>query len=222
MPKSTPSPMNRTANATEIRFKEPTIIKPSAAVIASPTISVMKTARMMRAERSANHRITRTVTIVRIELTNAPSRTVENSSSAMATGPVSREFAPGKTRGPAGEDVLEHVGPAPERPSQHIELHFPVAHAGHGERDHIHDPAQARILGQCGKQLVGFRQRVGRALELFGGQIEKPVALEEGPAARLAHGADMARAGSEALRQRVGCLLDQLGGRRPDDDQDVE
>ena len=43
-PKSTPSPTNSTMKATEIMFSAPTIRRPSAAVIASPTNSVMNTA----------------------------------------------------------------------------------------------------------------------------------------------------------------------------------
>ena len=64
MPKSTPRPTNSTANATEIRFSAPTIIKPSAAVTAKPTARLRNTARMIRGECSASQRITSTMMMV--------------------------------------------------------------------------------------------------------------------------------------------------------------
>src|SRR5262245_65443127 len=94
MPKSTPSPMNRTAKATEIRLSAPTIAKPIAAVMDRPTNRLMATAKMMPKDRKASHRIVNTTTMVTAVLTNAPSSKVAYSSSAIATGPVRRTLAP--------------------------------------------------------------------------------------------------------------------------------
>ena len=67
---------------------------PIAAVIERPTSRLTNTARMMRDDRSASHRMVSTTTMVAAVLTNAPSFRVAYSSSAIATGPVSRSFAP--------------------------------------------------------------------------------------------------------------------------------
>jgi hypothetical protein len=47
MPKSTPRPTNSTNNAIEIKLKEVTRTRPRAAVAASPTIRLKKTAAMI-------------------------------------------------------------------------------------------------------------------------------------------------------------------------------
>ena len=94
MPKSTPNPTNRTANAIESKFSEPTIISPTAVVIERPMKSVANTARMIFGERSAIQRMNSTTSTVPIPLTTAPSATVANSSLAIGTGPVSLTRAP--------------------------------------------------------------------------------------------------------------------------------
>ncbi len=52
------------------------------------------TGRMMRPERSARKRMSSTAAAVSSTLSSAPSATVANSSSAMATGPVRRTVTP--------------------------------------------------------------------------------------------------------------------------------
>ena len=94
MPKSTPSPTNRTANAIESRFSEPTIINPTAVVIDRPIKRLTKTAEMIFAECSAIQRMNSTTSTVPMPLTTAPSATVANSSLAIGTGPVSLTRAP--------------------------------------------------------------------------------------------------------------------------------
>ena len=86
--------MKRTAKATEIRLSAPTRANPIAAVMERPTRRLMKTARMIPNERKASHRMVNTTTMVRVVLTKAPSCSVAYSSSAIATGPVSRTRAP--------------------------------------------------------------------------------------------------------------------------------
>ena len=73
MPKSTPRPTNSTANATEIRFSAPTIIKPRAVVTIRPSEIVNATAPMIFGECSASHRMNSTTMIVPIPLASAPS-----------------------------------------------------------------------------------------------------------------------------------------------------
>ena len=51
------------------------------------------TATISRFERKASHRMINTMTTVTVPLRTAPSLMVANSSSAMATGPVSRTVA---------------------------------------------------------------------------------------------------------------------------------
>ncbi len=86
--------MNSTAKATEIRLSAPTIMRPTAAVIANPTARLIETARMMRYDFSASHRMSSTTPSVTAPLRKAPSLSVPNSSSAIGTGPVSRTVAP--------------------------------------------------------------------------------------------------------------------------------
>ena len=57
MPKSTPSPMNRTPNATEIRFSEPIASAANPAFKANPAQSVTRIARTNLTERTATSRI---------------------------------------------------------------------------------------------------------------------------------------------------------------------
>jgi hypothetical protein len=66
---------------------------PAAAVIESPTTKHMNTAKMMRNQRSASQRMNSTTAMVTVALSAAFSLMVANSSSAMATGPVSRTRA---------------------------------------------------------------------------------------------------------------------------------
>ena len=94
MPKSTPNPTNRTANAIESRFSDPTIIKPTAVVIERPMNRLANTAEMIFAECSAIQRMNSTTRTVPIPLVTAPSATVANSSLAIGTGPVSLTRAP--------------------------------------------------------------------------------------------------------------------------------
>ena len=57
MPKSTPSPTNSTANATEIRLNAGKIISPKLAVSASPTTRHATIATTVRTDRTASHSI---------------------------------------------------------------------------------------------------------------------------------------------------------------------
>jgi len=93
MLKSTPMPMNSTAKAIEIGLSAVVIHRPSAAVITSPAKVARKTARMIRGERSASHRISSTTATVPRMFATAPSLSVPNSSSWIATSPVSRTRA---------------------------------------------------------------------------------------------------------------------------------
>ena len=85
--------MNRTANATEIGLKAPTSINPVIAVIAKPMSSATTTATMIRNDRNASHKMSRTTANVIAPLAAAPSFTVANSSFSIGTGPVSRTRA---------------------------------------------------------------------------------------------------------------------------------
>ena len=70
MPKSTPRPTNSTANAIDSRFSEPTIIRPTAVVIARPMNRLTKTAKMILPECSAIQRISSTTARVPMPLTS--------------------------------------------------------------------------------------------------------------------------------------------------------
>ena len=94
MPKSTPRPTNRTANATEIGLSASTIHSPTAAVTISPTTRLTKTARMMRAFFSASHSTPQTSSDVTTAFRSAPSAMVSNSSSDRTTDPVRRTLTP--------------------------------------------------------------------------------------------------------------------------------
>ena len=85
--------MNSTANAIESRFKEPTIINPSAVVIDRPMKRLTNTAKMIFAECSASQRMNSTTMTVPIPFMITPSCTVAYSSFAIGTGPVSRTRA---------------------------------------------------------------------------------------------------------------------------------
>ena len=94
MPKSTPMPMNSTANAMEIRLSAPTSMKPIAAVTSRPTSVLANTATIRRPDRSASQRMTSTASTVTIPLSAKPSLTVPNSWSFSGMGPVSRTVTP--------------------------------------------------------------------------------------------------------------------------------
>ena len=94
MPKSTPMPMNSTAKAMEMRFRAPTIARPTAAVMMSPTKVETSTATISRPERSANQRMKITASTVIAEFSAKPSLTVPNSWSSSGIWPVSRTFTP--------------------------------------------------------------------------------------------------------------------------------
>ena len=93
MPKSTPRPTNSTKNAIDIRLNECAMMSATAVVIDRPMASVISTARMIRGECNASHRMKITIRIVAMPLSSAPSCTVPNSSLAIGTGPVSRTRA---------------------------------------------------------------------------------------------------------------------------------
>jgi len=86
-------PTNRTANAIEIGLSAPTIHNPSAAVTASPAVMLRNTARMMRGDLSASHRMVSTTMMVPIAFSAAWSLMVANSSSWIGIAPVSRSRA---------------------------------------------------------------------------------------------------------------------------------
>ena len=67
--------------------------RPTAAVIHPPTARLMKTAAMMRHQRSAIHKMNNTTAIVTVALRPAFSLMVANSSSSSGTGPVRRNRA---------------------------------------------------------------------------------------------------------------------------------
>ena len=88
-----PSPTNSTKNATEIRLNAPTRNKPHAAETARPAVMLTATAKMMRNERSASHRITSTARSDTVALRPAFCLSVPNSSSSIGTSPVWRTRA---------------------------------------------------------------------------------------------------------------------------------
>src|SRR5712672_2189662 len=135
MPKSTPRPMNRTAKATEIRLSAPTKANPIAAVMERPTIKLTKTAKMIRHDRKASHRMVSTMMMVADVLTKAPSFRVAYSSSAIATGPVGRRFANGLGRPLAGHKraVVEHRPDLDESPAVADVRRLAVEHRPPGE-----------------------------------------------------------------------------------------
>src|SRR5262249_54532785 len=92
-PKSTPRPTNRTKKATEITFSAPTTKRPKAAEIARPTARLMATGKMIRAERNASHRMTRTEPMETTAVNGALSRLVATWSSCVGSGPVGRARA---------------------------------------------------------------------------------------------------------------------------------
>jgi len=63
---------------------------PTAAVIERPTAMQMNTAKMIRIQRKASHKMRSTMAMVAVALSTAFSLIVANSSSAIGTGPVSR------------------------------------------------------------------------------------------------------------------------------------
>src|SRR6516162_9229142 len=87
MPKSIPSPTNRTKNPAEIKFRAPTRNSPHAAEIAKPIAMLTATANMIRAERSAIHKMARTVSSDIVALSPAFCLIVSNSSSAIGIEP---------------------------------------------------------------------------------------------------------------------------------------
>src|SRR5436189_190374 len=146
MPKSMPSPTNSTKNATEIKLNAPTRNKPQATEIARPTVMLTTTAKMMRNERSASHRITSTARI---------------------------ETAAGETRGPARQDVLHGIGRHRHRPRHVVELQLLALDAGEPERQRVESAPQARIDGERLEQGIRAREPVGDALNLLGRQEQQ-------------------------------------------------
>ena len=84
---------NSTAKATEIRLNRPISSSPTAAVIGRPTRRLTNTANISLGLRKASHRMNSTMAKVIAPLSAAFSLMVANSSSAIATGPVSRTRA---------------------------------------------------------------------------------------------------------------------------------
>ena len=73
-------------------------------MIGSPTTRLTNTAKMMRTQRSAIHRMNSTIAMVTVALSPAFSLIVANSSSAIGTGPVRRSgawYLPAKSRSAA-------------------------------------------------------------------------------------------------------------------------
>ena len=91
--KSTPSPTNSTKNAIEIRLKAPTRNNPAAAEIAKPNVRVTMTAAMVRIDRSASHRMTRTSETDTAMVIPAFWLIVPNWSSSIGISPVWRTRA---------------------------------------------------------------------------------------------------------------------------------
>ncbi len=81
--------MNSTRNATEIRLSAPTRNRPNAAEAASPAEIVTTTAKMMRPQRNASHRISPTAAIDIAALSPAFLVNVAKPSSLIGTSPVS-------------------------------------------------------------------------------------------------------------------------------------
>ena len=115
MPKSTPMPMNSTAKATEIRFRAPTMSRPSAAVMTSPTAVARNTATMSRPDFSASQSRNTTASTVSTELSAKPSLRVPNSWSSSGIWPVSRTVTPvaGDTSSAASVARTTSVAAAP-------------------------------------------------------------------------------------------------------------
>ena len=75
-------------------LKVPRAAMASAVVIARPAKSVNRIAKMIFAERTATHRVSRIATIMSPAIKPALSTNVANSSSASGTGPVRRTETP--------------------------------------------------------------------------------------------------------------------------------
>ena len=88
-----PSPTKSTKNATEIRLSAPTRNRPQAAETARPSVMLTATAKMIRAERNASHRIARTASSDAVAFNPAFCLTVANSSSSIGMSPVRRTRA---------------------------------------------------------------------------------------------------------------------------------
>ena len=93
-PKSTAMPTNSTAKATEIRFSAPTASAAKAAVISSPTASVIMIAPVMAKERRASSSSPSTSTTDTVVDTPMPSLTLANWSSFSGMLPVWRTVTP--------------------------------------------------------------------------------------------------------------------------------
>ena len=72
------------------------------------------------------------------------------------------------------------------------------------------EPAQARILGERGQERLRLSEALGQGLELAQGQIQQPVACEEGVARRIAHRGEVV-AGAQPVGQRARRLVHALG-----------
>ena len=88
-----PSPTNSTKNATEIKLNAPTRNRPHATETARPSVMLTATAKMMRNDRSASHRMRRTASSDAVALRPAFCLRVPNSSSSIGIRPVWRTRA---------------------------------------------------------------------------------------------------------------------------------
>src|SRR5262249_23467692 len=102
MPKSAPSPMNRTAKATEIRLSAPTMARPIAAVMDRPTNKLVATARMIPNDRKASQRMINTTTMVTAVLTYGASRNL----AVFDSGPIVRHEIRAPSHIAMGREVL--------------------------------------------------------------------------------------------------------------------
>ena len=131
------------------------------------------------------------------------------------------ESTPGKTCGPAGQGVLDGVGGHGHRPSQIVELDLPVLHAHQAQRQCPEGSPEARIGGQCLEHRTSLGETTRQPRHLARRQVQQPVPFEESSALHLVHRPNAVRAVGERPGELCRGLINQLRGRRIDNDEHV-
>ena len=106
MPKSTPSPMKRTANATDSKLRCPTTAVANPAVQISPQMSITTVATTSVRERRPNNKQIETRVSDSKLADFAPSKTLDNSSVDSAKPPVKRTRTPFSGVNPSSSAIL--------------------------------------------------------------------------------------------------------------------
>ena len=129
------------------------------------------------------------------------------------------ESTPGETCGAAGKRFLHGVRRHGHRPREIVELDLPVLHAHQAEIQCAEGSSETGIGGQCLKQGIGLNQTLRQARHLALGQVQQPVSLEKWAALHLMHRPKTIGTVSEGLGELCRCLIDELRGRRIDNDE---